>query len=273
MIPENYEFKTLIDEMKIRGFSRQTIESYHYHNVKFLNFIKKSPKEVTKSDIEKYLVHLYDKEIASATRHLICSALKFYYEMVLKRRFNLIHPKKSNSLPIVLTKNEILEMINSLQNPKHRLLIELMYGSGLRVGEAVKIKIEDFNLERKTLHIKSGKGNKDRITNLSEKFISDFKDFTHNKQYGFLFESSARERKHISIRTAEQIIKNALGNTRINKNAHPHTLRTSYATHLVESGTDISFIQKFLGHSDIKTTQIYLRLTNSSIQNIKSPLD
>ena len=112
MNPQNYDFKTLIDEMKIRGYSRQTIDSYYYHNSKFLNFIKKSPKEVNKSDIEKYLVYLYDKEVASATRHLICSSLKFYYETVLKRNFSFIHPKKSNRLPIVLSKDEILRMIN-----------------------------------------------------------------------------------------------------------------------------------------------------------------
>ncbi len=273
MNPKNYDFKTLIDEMKVRGYSRQTIDSYCYHNSKFLDFIQKSPKEILKSDIKKYFVYLYDKEIASATRHLICSALKFYYELVLKRRFNLVHPKKSNRLSIVLSKEEILRMIDALPNPKHKLLLELMYGSGLRVGETIKIKIGDFDIQNKILIIRKGKGDKDRIVNLSERFISNFLTFTKNKPSVYLFESEHNLGKHITERTAQQIVKNALRKTNIPKKAHPHTFRTSFATHLIENGIDISYVQKLLGHSRIATTQSYIRLSQNSIKNIKSPLD
>lgn len=117
------ELRILVDEMKIRGFSRRTIDRYLYTNQKFLAFIKKSPRDVTKNDIESYLVYLYDKNKSSATRHLVCAALKFYYENILKRRFNLKYPKKSSKLPIVLGKDEILKMIDSLKNPKHKLLL------------------------------------------------------------------------------------------------------------------------------------------------------
>ena len=149
MNPNTNDFSVLIDKMKIRGYSRKTINSYLYINRKFLEYIKKSTKEVTKSDIEQYLVRLYDKNKSSATRHLICCALKFYYEIVLKRRFELKHPKKSTRLPIVLSKVEILNMIESLVNPKHKLLLELMYGSGLRLGETIRIRIMDFDIPNK----------------------------------------------------------------------------------------------------------------------------
>ena len=267
------EFKVLIDEMKIRGFSRKTISRYLYINQRFLGFVGKSPKDVNKSDIENYLVRLYDSGKSSATRHLVCAALKFYYEGVLSRKFGLKYPKKSNKLPVVLSKEEILGMIGSVKNQKHRLLLMLMYGSGLRVGEAIKAKIGDFDISSKTLHVKSGKGDKDRIVNLSERFISDFAKLANINSNGFLFESSQRPGNHISSRTAQLIIKNTLRKTRINKNAHPHTLRTSFATHLIENGTDISYVQKLLGHSSISTTQAYLRLSKSSIRNVKSPLD
>ena len=141
------DFKILIDEMKVRGFSRGTIKLYLNINNNFLNFIRKSPREVAYKDVESYLVYLYDKNKSSATRHLYCSALKFYYESVLKRKFNLKYPKKSNKLPIVLSKEEIIRMIDSVKNQKHRLLLMLMYGSGLRVGEAVKVRIEDYWLK------------------------------------------------------------------------------------------------------------------------------
>lgn len=267
------EFKILIDEMKIRGFSRRTIGGYLYMNQKFLEFTGKSPRDITKKDIENYLVCLYDRNKSSATRHLICAALKFYYEDVLKRKFGLKYPKKSSKLPVVLSKDEILKMIGSIENPKHRLLLELMYGSGLRVGEVVKIKIEDFDVNGKTLHIKDGKGSKDRIANLSEKFIVNFVAFTKTKNLGYLFESAQRQGNHISSRTAEKNVKNALRKSNITKKAHPHTLRTSFATHLIENGIDISYVQKLLGHSSISTTQNYLRLSKESIRNVKSPLD
>lgn len=267
------DFKVLIDEMKIRGFSRRTIGRYLYINQKFLNFARKSPRDITKKDIENYLVYLYDNNKSSATRHLVCAALKFYYEDVLKRKFNLKYPKKSSKLPIVLSKDEILKMIDSLKNSKHKLLLELMYGSGLRVGEAIKIKVEDFDVDRKTLHIKDGKGSKDRIVNLSERFLTNFSRFVMGKNSGYLFESAQRIGNYISPRTAQLIVKSAIKKSQISKNAHCHTLRTSYATHLIENGIDISYVQKLLGHSRISTTQAYIRLNASSIRSIKSPLD
>ncbi len=136
------DFKILVDEMKVRGYSRKTISRYYYINQKFLDFIRKSPKDVTKKDIESYLIYLYNKNKSSATRHLICAALKFYYEELLKRRFNLKYPKISNKLPLVLSKDEILKMIDSLRNLKHRLFIEIMYGSGLRLNEAINAKMK-----------------------------------------------------------------------------------------------------------------------------------
>ncbi len=267
------DFKIFIDEMKVRGFSRRTIAGYCYINSKFLQFIKKSPRDVAKNDVESYLVYLYDRNKSSATRHLVCAALKFYYEIVLKRKFNLRYPKKSSKLPIVLSKDEVLKMIDSLKNPKHKLLLELMYGSGLRVGEAIKVKIGDFDVNGKTLHVKNGKGSKDRIVNLSERFIGNFAKFVNGKSSGYLFESAHRIGNHISSRTAEKIVKNSLRKANITKKAHPHTLRTSFATHLIENGIDISYVQNLLGHSRISTTQTYLRLSQSSIRSIKSPLD
>lgn len=269
---DEYDFRVLIDEMKVRGYSRKTIEAYEYINKTFLGRIKKSPKEVSKKDINCYLVSLYDKNKASATRHLICSALKFYYETVLMRRFQLKHPRKSNKLSSVLSKQDILKMIGSLPNPKHRLLVELMYGSGLRVGEAIKVKLRDFDAERKILFVRSGKGDNDRIVNLSEKFISDFTRFAKEKD-GYLFEPSGKPGKHICQRTAQSIVKNAAKKSQIGKKARPHTLRTSYATHLIENGIDISYVQKILGHSRLSTTQAYIRLGQDSIRKVKSPLD
>lgn len=267
------DFSILIDEMKVRGFSRQTIKAYCYHNQRFLQFIRKSPRDITKKHVEQYLVRLYDRNVPSATRHLITASLKFYYEQLLKRRFQLRYPKKENKLSTVLTKDEILRMIDSLQNPKHKLLLMLMYGSGLRLGEVISVRIEDFDAQRGTLHVRRGKGAKDRMVNLSATFLRLFRDCVKDRQEGFLFCPWDNTKKHISGRTVQKILTNSLKKTGIKKKAHPHTLRTSYATHLIEQGTDISYVQRLLGHKDIKTTQTYLRLSRSSIASIRSPLD
>ena len=266
-------FKVLIDEMKVRGFSWKTIRMYLYQNRRFLEFIRTSPRDVTKKDVESYLIMLYDRQVASATRHLICAALKFYYEGVLKRRFQLKYPRRENKLSIVLSREEILRMIGALDNPGHKLLLMLMYGSGLRLGEAVSVKLEDFDLGRKVLHVKRGKGAKDRMVNLSTSFIELFLRCNAGKEEGFLFSSAHSPSWHITGRAAQNVVRHALREAGIPKKAHPHTLRTSYATHLIENGTDISYVQRLLGHSSIKTTQAYLRLSNASIQAIKSPLD
>ena len=265
------DFKILMDEMKLRGYSKKTICFYAHLNKRFLMYAKKSPREVTRKDIESYLVSIYDWGRASATRHLYCSALKFYYETVLKRKFNIPYPKKSNKLPVVLSRDEIGSMINSLKNQKHRMLLELLYGSGLRLGEAIKIKAEDICIQQKTLFIHSGKGDKDRIANLSGIFIDEF--LGSGIKSGYLFESAQHPESHIHPRTAQSIVKCALQKAGIIKKAHCHTLRTSYATHLIENGVDISYVQKLLGHARISTTQAYIRLGDSSLRAIKSPLD
>jgi len=164
-------------------------------------------------------------------------------------------------------------MIDATINLKHRLLLMLMYGSGLRVSEAIAAKVEDFDIKSKIFTVKSGKGAKDRYVNLSEKFIQNFIIFTKNKESGYLFESAQKVGQPVTSRTAAKIVENSLKKANIAKKAHCHTLRTSFATHLIENGTDISYVQKLLGHSSIRTTQTYLRLSNNSIRNIKSPLD
>jgi integrase/recombinase XerD len=267
------DFKILIDEMKVRGFSWKTIKMYAYQNRRFLEFIHKSPRDVNKSDVEQYMVMLYDKNVASATRYVILASLKFYYEGVLKRRFHLKYPRKESKLAIVLSKEEILRMIDALKNPKHKLLLMLMYGSGLRLGECINVKIEDFDAGRKVLHIKRGKGAKDRVVNLSTSFAELLLRHTQGKKEGFLFTSAHNPHWHITSRAAQSVVKHALRTAGIRKKAHPHTLRTSYATHLIENGVDVSYVQKLLGHKNLSTTQVYLRHSASSIAAIKSPLD
>ena len=263
-------------DMKLRGFTKSTIETYLFHNYKFLKFIGKSPREVDSYDIKQYLNYLIEKKYAKPrTVNLAISALKFYYEKFSnKRLFSRISKcKEEKLLPRVLSKGEILRMINATGNKKHKLLIELMYSSGLRVSECVKLKINDVHIERKVGIVRQGKGKKDRLFLLSDKFLKDFSDFVNNRENGNEYVFNDHDKGHMTIRNAQRIVKNAARNAEITKRVHCHMLRASFATHLLEQGINESYIQKLMGHASKKTLERYLAVKVDDALKVKSPLD
>jgi integrase/recombinase XerD len=265
----------LEQELRIRGFSRETIKSYVLYNKLFLEFIGKSPKSVTNNDIRQYLISLKDRNCASSTLNVALNALKFYYREILKRKFffDIKGAKKTNYLPTVLSKEEIERMLVKTTNPKHNFLISLMYSAGLRVSEAIKIHMRDFDLDRKMIVVRQGKGQKDRCTLLSEKLMPILrKQISLKKPNGYLF-TGAGGNGHLTSESAEKIVKKAAEAAGIAKKVTCHSLRHSFATHLLEAGTSIRYIQELLGHARLETTQIYTKVANNNLQNIKSPLD
>ncbi len=172
----------------------------------------------------------------------------------------------------MLSRQEIEKIINTITNPKHKLIIALAYGCGLRVSEVVNLKVKDINLNEFTVHLKGAKGNKDRITILPEKFKADIINNLANKtgnEYFFISQMGGK----LSERTAQIIFEKSLKMANIQKEATFHSLRHSFATHLLENGVDVRYVQELLGHANIKTTQIYTKVTNPSLKKIKSPLD
>lgn len=262
-------------ELKIRGFSQKTVKSYCLYNRLFLEFIKKSPREATNEDIKKYLEYLVTKNSASSTVNVAINALKFYYTQILKRKFffDIRHAKKSNYLPVVLSQEEIEKMISSTANPKHQFLISLMYAAGLRVSETIKIKMRDIDLDRKMLRVYQGKGAKDRYTMLAEKLVPTLEQQIKLKRPDDYLFTGAGGEGHLTPMSAEKIVKKAAALAKILKNVSCHTLRHSFATHLLEQGTDIRYIQELLGHKNLETTQIYTKVSTKNLGNIKSPLD
>ena len=261
--------------LKLKGFSPRSIKSYKYNISNFLKFVNKKPENVLKDDIESYFMKLINKGFEPATIRLNYACIKFFFSFVVPREinFNLIDlPKKKKSLPKVLTKTEIESMIENTKNLKHKLLIELLYSSGLRVSESISLKISDIDTENNTVRINQGKGKKDRFSVLSEKFKKDLLKYLCQKRDNniYLF---CKGDYHIVLKTAQRIVENAAKKAKINKKVTPHMLRHSFATHLLENGTDIRYIQKLLGHSRLETTQIYTHVSNRDIKNIKSPLD
>jgi len=182
-------------------------------------------------------------------------------------------PRRDKRLPIVLSKEEIKKMFLTEKNIKHRLLLMMVYASGLRVGEVVKLKRHDIDISRKILNIKAGKGRKDRYTIISETVINALTDYFSRYEVNQWLFSGYNPEKHLSIRSAQHIFEDALKKANIKKDATIHSLRHSFATHLLENGTDIRYIQELLGHSSIRTTERYTHVAKRRILSITSPLD
>lgn len=267
--------KKLSTELKLRGFSPQTAKMYMFYNRKMLEYIKKQPEEITEDDIKDFLAYkLSEGSLSNSSIALIKAALKFFYtEMLGKNISNIKTPKRSNKLPAVLSRDEIKNLIDKTENIKHRLLIELLYSTGLRLSECVNLKYSDLDLNEGIGWVRSGKGSKDRIFIISERLRQDILEYTPkngDNGKGHIFSVNG---KKMSPRAIQYAIKISAKRAGIEKDVHVHTLRHSFATHLLENGTDIRKIQKLLGHSNLQTTQIYTQVSTEEIKKIKSPLD
>ena len=194
---------------------------------------------------------------------------------MLKKKFvyEVKRPRKDKKLPVVLSKEEVERILKAVDNLKHKAILMMVHAAGLRVGEVVKLKIENIDSKRMLIHIKGAKGRKDRYTMLSETALEILREYWRQyKPQKWLFEG-ARKDRYIATRTVDKIMEHACTKAGINKDVSVHTLRHSFATHLLESGTDLRYIQELLGHADSKTTEIYTHVSTKSLGKIKSPLD
>jgi len=263
-------------ELTARKYSPKTIKLYLYHNREFLRFSKKNPHEVSNENIRNYLYHLAnDKGASTSTLNAAINALKFYYGEVLKKRFayEIKRPKKDKKLPVVLSQEEVSRILSSVTNIKHSSILMLIYSAGLRVSEVVKLKPEDIDAERKLIHIRGAKGRRDRYTMLSDVAIKTLSLYLKTYQPEKWLFPGQKEGLHITTRTVQRIFEDAIEKADIDKEVSVHSLRHSFATHLLESGVDLRYIQELLGHKNSKTTEIYTHVSNKDLSKIKSPLD
>ena len=265
-------FQSIVDECRLRNYSPKTIKAYLYYNRKFLLFCGKRPQEVTNQDIKGYLLSLISKERSSSQINLAHNAINFYFKNILKRNFSKIpFQKRENRVKDILSRQDIQKLIHNIKNRKHRLMISLLYASGIRVSELVKVKLQHLDFENKRLLVKQGKGKKDRFTLLSDRLIVELRTYLgQSRVKNYLFPGRIG---HLSVRTVQEIIKQAARKAKIFVLVTPHRLRHSFATHLLEAGIKDGQLQRLLGHEDIRTTQTYARVANKHLVGIKSPHD
>jgi site-specific recombinase XerD len=269
-------FEDLRRELFSRKYSYKTVKGYLYYNRDFLNFVDKKPLEINDSDIKDYLFYLVEKkQSATSTLNQAINALKFYYGIMLKKKFlyEIKRPRKDKKLPVVLSKEEVVKILSSVDNVKHRAILMLVYSSGLRVGEVVKVKPEDIDSKRMLVFIKGAKGRKDRYSLLSEAALKTLREYWREyKPVKWLFPGPNSER-YITIRTAQRVFEMACNRAGIRKDVTIHSLRHSFATHLLENGIDLRYIQELLGHKSSKTTEIYTHVSTRDFARIENPLD
>ncbi|MBM3232340.1 integrase [Candidatus Pacearchaeota archaeon] len=258
----------LAQELEIRGFSSKTAKSYEHSVNQFLDYVKEN--ELNQQKVKDYIqLNIKNKNPSTISHHIF--AIQFFFDKVLHQKIFIPRPKKNKTLPVILNLEEAKNLVNAPTNIKHKLILKLLYGCGLRVSEIVNLKKEDLDFNEGLIHVKLSKGKKDRFVKIPVTIKEELKHYASLNKEEFLFPSQRGGK--LTTATIQAIVEKAAKKTNITKEVYPHLLRHSFATHLLEQGTDLRIIQKILGHSDIKTTQIYTQISQQSIKNIRSPLD
>ncbi len=272
-------YQKMNNELTIRGYTKATIDQYMLYTKEFLEYFETNNidlENLSKDDVVKYLA--YKKtSLKNISLSLIYSILTLFCKEILTNDVmnDIKPPKKEKYLPTVLSKEEIKSLINSSKDKRDKLIIELLYSSGLRVSELCHLKLQNIDVNQKIINIKEGKGNKDRIVIISEKWLNDYVAFAKKffkktpKEYVFCKKNG----KPLSPDTIQKIVRESAKEARIHKEVTPHVLRHSYATHLLENGENIRKIQTLLGHASLSTTQIYTKVSTDELKKVKSPLD
>ena len=265
-----------LDKLEIKRYSNNTVKSYiscfekfinHYPNIKI--------DQLNEKDVRDYILFLVRRDLSNSYINQAINSIKFYYEIVLgmpNRFYQIERPRKEKKLPKILSNAEVKKLISATTNIKHKCILALLYSAGLRRGELLNLRPSDIDSERMLVKVNDAKGNKDRYTLLAKSTLKDLR--LYYKQYrpkDYLFEGRKGDR--YSASSVANIIKQTTKKARIKKHVTAHTLRHSFATHLLENGTDLRYIQILLGHNSTKTTEIYTHVASNTFNSIKNPLD
>jgi integrase/recombinase XerD len=280
----------MIQDMQLRNLSPGTIKAYVGAVARFAKHFGRSPDQLAEEHVRRYLLHLMQQSRASWSRHnLARCALRFFYTVTLGRdaRFETVPwTQPPRRLPTVLSRDEVRRMMDVVaRQPQDKALLMTLYGAGLRVSEALALRAQDIDSPRMLIHVRAGKGDKDRMVKLSVRLLAALREAWRARPLppkDLTGESAANDRlfprkghpdQSIDRKTAQHIVKRAARRAGVRRRVGPHTLRHSYATHLLEAGADLRTIQMLMGHSDLKTTTLYLHLSQAALNAAPNPLD
>lgn len=276
--PDSYKLcpESYLQKLELKKYSNNTIRSYISSFEDFINYYPDQDIDhLNENDIRGYIQLMVKEKRSNSYINIAINSIKFYYEIVQgmpNRLYRIERPRAKKKLPSVLSKEDVKSMIESTNNLKHRCIISLLYSAGLRRSELLNLKLNDIDSSRMLIHVIDSKGNKDRYTLLSKNTLKDLRlYFKQWKPSNYLFESPKKGK--YSPNSVGKIVVNAAIKAGIKKQVTAHTLRHSFATHLLEAGTDLRYIQLLLGHNSTKTTEIYTHVAKSSFDSIKNPLD
>jgi len=266
-------FEKFRREVLLRNYSKKTLKNYLGALGQFFIFIGDKDVEFGQEILEDWSLSLLDKGYSSQTVHLYINSVLFFYRHVLSIdvRFRIPVPKRTKKIPVVLSRVEIKKILATISNKKHYLIVALAYGTGLRVGEVRNLLIRDLDFDNKSVFVFEGKGRKDRLSLLPDGIIEDLKFFVAGRKSNDVLFFSNRGGK-LSTRSLQKIFSNAVSSAGILKNVTFHSLRHSFATHLIENGVNLRYVQRLLGHSSIRTTQIYTAVADVLMLDVDSLL-
>lgn len=271
-------FEVLGEELRLRNYSYKTLKAYRSCLRSLIRYFSpRHPRELSGTEIRGYLLHLIEeRHLSVGSINQAFNAIRFLYVELYKKSFvidGVPRPLKDEKLPTVLSQAEVIRIFDVVSNVKHKTILMLIYSAGLRVGESVRLKISDIDSQRMLIHLRGAKGRKDRYTLLSEAALKQLRAYYKTyRPKEYLFEG-ANGRRHLSERSVQNVFERAVKAVGIRKPVSIHTLRYSFATHLLEAGTDLRFIQELLGHSRSRTTEIYTHVSQRSLGKIINPLD
>lgn len=278
--PASEVMEKIQDALTVRGYTNPTCKVYLGHLRRFLTWCGAGTPQLPDDPAregEAYILELIRKKKISRSYHnQLVSALRFLCEHVLgqpRLALEIPRPRKEKHLPAVLSPGEVARMLRKARNPKHRMLLMLLYSAGLRVGEVVRLRPGDLDLERRLVHVRRGKGRKDRYTILAQRAVAALRVYRDAYPTDRWLFPGDRPGRHLTTRSVQRVVKNAAAAAGIEKNVTAHTLRHSFATHLLEGGTNLRVIQELLGHQSTRTTQIYTHVARSTLESVRSPLD
>ncbi len=272
--------KLLLEELQRRNYSHETIRSYVHAVEDFARQFNCPPDRLGPQHIRQYQAELFQKrKLSSGTVGIRLAALRFFYTKTLRRNWSIAdtpYPKRTHRLPTILSQEEVAQLIHAARTPCERILLMTLYATGVRRSELTHLKISDIDSQRMVVHIRGGKGRKDRDVMLSPKLLTALRThwrFYHRQSSTWLFPSNYRQDRPIDTKTVWHACQKAAQRAGLQKRVHPHTLRHCFATHLYEAGTDLRAIQVLLGHEDLKDTLIYVHLAIQRLNATASPLD